>query len=81
MEKPTEMYSVPIWLSKWIFKDSRKTYILDNFIVKGHDKGSIFTDQYTVNKAVNKIKGRRKKHSLVPVNLTLKSQHGYGVKD
>ena len=81
MEKPTEIYCVPIWLSKWTFKDSKKTYILDNFIVKGYDKGSIFINDYTVNKAVNKIIGRRKKHSLVPVNLTLKSQHGYGVKD
>ena len=81
MDKPTKMYCVPIWLSKWTFKDSKKTHILDNFIVKGYDKGSIFTNQYTVNKAVNKIIGRRKKHSLVPVNLTLKSQHGYGVKD
>ena len=81
MDKPTKMYCVPIWLSKWTFKDLRKTYILDDFVVKGYDKGSIFTDKYTVNKAVNKIIGRRKKHSLVPVNLTLKSQHGYGVKD
>ena len=81
MEKPTKIYCVPIWLSKWTFKDSRKTYTLDDFIVKGYNKGSIFTDEYTVNKAVNKIIGRRKKHSLVPVNLTLKSQHGYGVKD
>ena len=81
MDLPTERYNIPIWLSKWTFKDSKKTYILDNFIVKGYDKGSIFINDYTVNKAVNKIIGRRKKHSLVPVNLTLKSQHGYGVKD
>ena len=81
MEKPTEMYCVPIWLSKWTFKDSRKTYILDDFVVKGYDKGSIFTNKETVNKAVNKIIGKRKKYSLVPINLTLKSQHGYGVKD
>ena len=75
------MYCVPIWLSKWIFKDLRKTYILDDFVVKGYDKGSIFTNKDIVKKAVNKIIGKRKKHSLVPVNLTLKSQHGYGVKD
>tara|TARA_R110000851_G_scaffold307179_1_gene465646 strand:+ start:179 stop:424 length:246 start_codon:yes stop_codon:yes gene_type:complete len=81
MEKPTKMYCVPIWLSKWTFKDSRKTYILDDFVVKGYDKGSIFTNKETVNKAVNKIIGKRKKYSLVPINLTLKSQHGYGIKD
>lgn len=75
------MYCVPIWLSKWVFKDSRKIYILDNFIVKGYDKGSIFTNKNIVKKAVDKIISKRKKHSLVPVNLTLKSQHGYGVKD
>ena len=75
------MYCVPIWLSKWTFKDSRKTYILDDFVVKGYDKGSIFTNKETVNKAVNKIIGKRKKYSLVPINLTLKSQHGYGIKD
>ena len=68
------MYCVPIWLSKWTFKDSRKTYILDDFVVKGYDKGSIFTNKETVNKAVNKIIGKRKKYSL-------KSQHGYGIKD
>ena len=65
MEKPTKMYCVPIWLSKWTFKDSRKTYILDDFVVKGYDKGSIFTNKETVNKAVNKIIGNRKKNSLV----------------
>ena len=82
MDKPTKMYCVPIWLSKWTFKDSRKNiHILDDFIVKGYDKGSIFTNKKIVKKAVNKIIGKRKKHSLVPINLTLKSQHGYGVKD
>ena len=82
MDKPTKMYCVPIWLSKWTFKDSRKNiHILDNLIVKGYDKGSIFTNKKIVKKAVNKIIGKRKKHSLVPINLTLKSQHGYGIKD
>ena len=82
MDKPTKMYCVPIWLSKWTFKDSRKNiYTLDDFIVKGYNKGSIFTNKKIVSKAVNKIIGKRKKHSLVPINLTLKSQHGYGIKD
>ena len=82
MDKPTKMYCVPIWLSRWTFKDSRKKiYTLDDFIVKGYDKGSIFTNKKIVKKAVNKIIGKRKKHSLVPINLTLKSQHGYGIKE
>ena len=34
-----------------------------------------------VNKVVNKISGRRSKRKLVPVNLTLHSQHGYGVEE
>jgi hypothetical protein len=75
-------YCVPIWLSKWTFKDSRNhTHTLDNHIVKGYDKGSIFTNKEIVNKAVNKLNGGKKKRKLVPVNLTLKSQHGYGVKE
>ena len=82
MDKPTKMYCIPIWLSKWTFRDSRKKiYTLDNFVVKGYNKGSIFTNKKIVDKAVNKIIGKRKKHSLVPINLTLISQHGYGVKD
>ena len=82
MDESTEMYPVPIWLSKWTFRDSRKKiYTLDNFVVKGYNKGSIFTNKKIVDKAVNKIIGKRKKHSLVPINLTLISQHGYGVKD
>ena len=26
MDKPTKMYCIPIWLSKWTFKDSRKNF-------------------------------------------------------
>lgn len=82
LDNPTSQYSVPIWLSNWIFKDKKgKKYNINMQIVKGHNKGSIFTDQNTVNKIVNKIIGKRKKHTLVPVNLTLVSQHGYGIED
>lgn len=75
-------YCVPIWLSNWIFKDKRgKKYSINMQVVKGYNKGSIFTNQKTVNKIVKKIIGSKKKHTLVPVNLTLVSQHGYGIKD
>jgi len=75
-------YSVPIWLSNWVFKDKKgKKYNINMQVVKGHNKGSIFTNQKTVNKIVKKIIGTRKKHTLVPVNLTLVSQHGYGIKE
>ena len=75
-------YCVPIWLSNWIFKDKRgKKYAINMQVVKGYNKGSIFTNQQTVNKIVKKIIGSRKKHTLVPVNLTLVSQHGYGIED
>tara|TARA_R100001530_G_C4255395_1_gene139014 strand:+ start:38 stop:271 length:234 start_codon:yes stop_codon:yes gene_type:complete len=76
------VYSTPIWLSKWTFKDQKnKLYILENHIVKGDNKGSIFTNKNIVDKAVNKLIGGRSKKKLVPVNLTLISQHGYGVDD
>ena len=82
MSDKTSLYCVPIWLSKWTFKDQKnKLLILDNYIVKGHSKGSIFTSKSIVNKAVNKLIGHRSKKKLVPVNLTLISQHGYGVED
>tara|TARA_R100000458_G_C8223363_1_gene207078 strand:+ start:151 stop:402 length:252 start_codon:yes stop_codon:yes gene_type:complete len=82
VDKPTAQYKVPIWLSNWTFKDSKnKTYKLENYIVKGYNKGSIFTDKDIVNKAVNKLIGRSSKKKLVPVNLTLLSQHGYGVEE
>ena len=82
MYKPTLRYNTPIWLSNWVFKDSKnKIYTLENYIVKGYNKGSIFINKEIVDKAVQKIIGKRKKHSLVPVNLTLKSQHGYGVDE
>ena len=82
MDKPTSRYNTPIWLSNWVFKDSKnKLYKLENHIVKGHNKGSIFTNKLIVNKAVNKLIGTCSKKKLVPVNLTLISQHGYGVED
>ena len=82
MDRPTEMFKVPIWLSNWTFKDLKnKKYILENQIVKGYNKGSIFTDKKIVNKLVNKLIGSRSKRKLVAVNLTLLSQHGYGVED
>ena len=75
-------YKVPIWLSNWIFKDKKgKIYTIELQVVKGYNKGSIFTNQKIVNKVVKKIIGTRKKHTLVPVNLTLISQHGYGIKE
>tara|TARA_R100001509_G_scaffold82321_1_gene46344 strand:+ start:37 stop:276 length:240 start_codon:yes stop_codon:yes gene_type:complete len=75
-------FKVPIWLSDWTFKDQKgKKYKLTNQIVKGYNKGTIFTDQRIVNNLVNKLKTSRSKKKLVPVNLTLLSQHGYGVEE
>ena len=63
-------YTVPIWLSNWVFKDKKgKIHKVDSQVVKGYNKGTIFTDQRIV------------KHTLVPVNLTLISQHGFGVEE
>ena len=82
MDKPQGEFKVPIWLSNWTFKDSRnKKYTLHNQVVKGYNKGEIFTNPKIVEKLVNKIKGRRSKQKLVPLNLTLISQHGYGVEE
>tara|TARA_Y100000114_G_scaffold156185_1_gene182486 strand:+ start:2642 stop:2893 length:252 start_codon:yes stop_codon:yes gene_type:complete len=82
MNYPNDTYCVPIWLSNWTFKDSRnKIYTLNNQVVKGHNKEEIFANQKIVNKLVNKIKGRRSKQKLVALNLTLTSQHGYGVEE
>ena len=82
MDKPTKRYNIPIWLSQWTFIDgNKKKYLLNNFIVKGYNKGEIFTNKKIVNKAVNKLKRGRKKGKIVPVNLSLISQHGFGVND
>lgn len=82
MSSSNSQYTVPIWLSNWIFKDQKnKFYKIENQVVKGYNKGSIFTDKKIVNKLVNKLIGSRSKKKLVPVNLTLISQHGYGVED
>jgi hypothetical protein len=82
MNDKVQKYCVPIWLSNWTFKDSKNnTYILEKHVVKGYNKGSIFTNKNIVDKAVNKLIGRRSKKKLVAVNLTLISQHGYGVED
>tara|TARA_R100000458_G_C8124336_1_gene141917 strand:- start:86 stop:340 length:255 start_codon:yes stop_codon:yes gene_type:complete len=81
-EKATTKYKVPIWLSNWKFKDKKgKEYTVNLQVVKGYNKGAIFTNQEIVNKVVKKIIGSKKKHTLVPVNLTLVSQHGYGIED
>ena len=78
----TSEYCVPIWLSDWKFRDSRNiNYLVEDVVVKGYNKGEIFLNKSIVNKVVKKIIGSRKKHTLKPINLTLKSQHGYGVKD
>ena len=82
VDKPTERYFVPIWLSNWKFKNSKnKMVILNNHIVKGFNKGSIFTNKKIVDKAVRKLLGKNSKQKLVPLNLTLISQHGFGVDD
>lgn len=76
------MYSVPIWLSNWTFKDQKnKLYKIENQVVKGYNKGTIFTDKKIVNNLVNKLIGSRSKKKLVPVNLSLLSQHGFGIDD
>ena len=80
--KPIGQYKVPIWLSNWVFKDKKgNTYKVEKQVVKGYNKGSIFTNKKIVNKVVKKIIGTRKKHTLVPVNLTLVSQHGFGIEE
>jgi hypothetical protein len=82
MDKPTNRYKVPIWLSNWTFKDNKnKIYKLENQVIKGYDKESIFVNKKIVDKLVNKLIGSRSKRKLVPVNLTLISQHGYGVEE
>ena len=82
MEEPTEKYNVPIWLSDWTFKDSKgKSHYAYSQIVKGHNKGEIFLNESIVSKIVKKIINGRKKHTLIATNLTLKSQHGYGVEE
>lgn len=82
MDKPTTMYRVPIWLSNWTFKDQKnKLYKIENQVVKGYNKGTIFTDKKIVNNLVNKLIGSRSKKKLVPVNLSLLSQHGFGIED
>ena len=81
-EKNLKGYTIPIWLSNWVFKDKKgKTYTVESQVVKGHNKDVIFTNQKIVNKIVKKIIGTRKNHTLVPVNLTLVSQHGFGVEE
>ena len=82
LEASTTRYCVPIYLSKWTFKDKKnKFYTLDNYIVKGYNKGSIFINKEIVDKAVRKLLGKNSKQKLVPLNLTLISQHGFGVDD
>ena len=71
-------YSVPIWLSDWVFIDSRK--------IKHHVEDVVFAKVDSgvteiVDKVVKKIIGTRKKHTLKPINLHLKSQHGFGVEE
>ena len=44
-------YSIPIWLSDWKFKDARnKTHTIENVVVKGQNKGEIFTNKKIVDK-------------------------------
>ena len=82
MNRPNEQYKVPIWLSNWTFKDQKnKLYKIENQVVKGYNKGLIFTNKKIVNKLVNKLIGSRSKKKLVPVNLSLLSQHGFGVEE
>jgi len=82
VSEANEVYKVPIWLSNWTFKDNKnKIYTLNDQVVKGYNKGSIFTNKKIVNNLVNKLVGRRSKRTLVAVNLTLLSQHGYGVEE
>ncbi len=79
---PKSKYNIPIWLSDWTFQDSRKyKHTINDVVVKGIDKESIFSDEKTVNKVVKKLIGNRKKHTLKPINLSLKSQHGYGIEE
>tara|TARA_R110001632_G_scaffold27635_1_gene74153 strand:+ start:991 stop:1242 length:252 start_codon:yes stop_codon:yes gene_type:complete len=82
LDKPTKRYNIPIWLSKWTFTDKqKKLYTLNNYIVKGRNKGEIFTNKKIVNKAVNKLKLGKRKGGVVAVNLSLLSQHGFGIND
>jgi len=80
MEKPTDKYNVPIWLSDWTLTDGRgKIHHVYNVVVKGLNEDDIINNLDIVNKVVNKLKRGRKKVTLKATSLVLKSQHGYGV--
>ncbi len=72
MDKPQGEFKVPIWLSNWTFRDSRnKKYTLYNQVVKGYNKGEIFTNPKIVKKLVNKIKGRRSKQKACSLKFNI----------
>ena len=78
----TAKYTVPIWLSDWTLEDySGRKYYIKNIIVKGENKGEIFLNKNIVDKVVRKLNGKQKKTTLKAINLTLKSQHGFGIKE
>jgi hydroxymethylpyrimidine/phosphomethylpyrimidine kinase len=82
MSKTKNEYNTPIWLSDWTLIDGRNhKYVVPDVVVKGHTKEEIFNNLKIVEKVVKKLIGRRKKHTLKATNLTLKSQHGYGIEE
>lgn len=70
---------LPIYLSDWKFKDKKGvTYTVENVIVKGENMHQILSQPRYIKRATKRLSGATLRKKLEPVNIILKSQHGYG---
>mgnify|MGYP003126094055 FL=1 len=71
---------LPIWITDWTFIDpkSKKKYYSKRIFAKGWTKEEIINNPLLINRALKPIKVKRIKSKLLPKDVVLKSQHGYG---
>lgn len=70
---------IPIWLSDWTFKDSKGyTIIVRDVFIKGESDNQFINNPMLVKKALSKYGKVKKSQTYKPINVVLKSQHGYG---
>lgn len=71
---------LPIWMTDWtmMHPKTKVKYVVKDVLAKGWDVDSIINNEMLIKKVLKKLGKQKNKVTLIPTNVELKSQHGFG---
>jgi len=75
--------NIPIWLSDWTMQcpKTKSSRVIDDVVVKGETVEEIINNPVFIKKVRKRLGTHKKFLTWIPKNVTLKSQHGFGIKE